>query len=436
MGFLKITGLAILGMFLIWMLFHKGNKNQAYLRFILLAYPFLHILIFTNQGLFEVISILFFFLFYRQKSTHQPEVIGYGYLFIVFCLVLIIGLVISPIEFDNDNLKDTRRLFPIFIYGKVLIEECLYDEVFTRKVMQGFSIILVLGLAFLAVQMVVGLNFKLVNTLNPNVTIRNGTRYPGFFSDPQQFSQFLGALSFFCLIPWKNEKVPTWKYLAAGFAVVGILAAGGRAGLMGWVLGLLFYLMFSNPKRRMAILFMGLILGSVAFYFQDNLAIFNRGTDLNETYDFRAQIWEDALEIFLDHPFFGIGIGNYAPYVFLHYPDQLLLINNDIVSFDQPESGYLLFLTELGGIGFLCIMLFAFIPIIRSFFFYFRTHNLLYIQLISAICCWLVGFYSTYSLGDVRIMILVGTILSLMIVFRIHEKAEIERIENNTDTEI
>jgi O-antigen ligase len=138
----------------------------------------------------------------------------------------------------------------------------------------------------------------------------------------------------------------------------------------------------------------------------------------------------------MDHPFFGIGIGNYAPYVFLHYPDQLLLINNEIVSFDQPESGYLLFLTELGGLGFLCIMLFALLPIMRSFFFYFRSHNLQYILLISAICCWLIGFYSTYSLGDVRIMILVGTILSLMTVLRIHEKAQIEHSENYSTTEI
>jgi hypothetical protein len=436
MGFLKLIGLMILGLFLIWMIFHKGDKNQAYLLFVMLAYPFLHILIFTNQGLFEVISILFFFLFYKQKSTGNSEVISYGYLFALFCFVLIIGLIVSPIEFDSDNIKDTRRLFPIFIYGKILIEECLHDENFTRKIMHGFSIILLVALAFLAIQMVVGLNFKLVNTLNPNVMIRNGTRYPGFFSDPQQFSQFLGALSFFCLIPWKEEKVPTWKYAASGLAVVGILAAGGRAGLMGWALGLFFYLMFSNPKRKMAILFMGLILGTVAFYFQDNLAIFNRGTDLNETYDFRAQIWNDALEIFMDHPFFGIGIGNYAPYVFLHYPDQLLLINNEIVSFDQPESGYLLFLTELGGLGFLCIMLFALLPIMRSFFFYFRSHNLQYILLISAICCWLIGFYSTYSLGDVRIMILVGTILSLMTVLRIHEKAQIEHSENYSTTEI
>jgi O-antigen ligase len=414
------------------MLFHKGNKNQAYINFVLLVYPFMHILIATNLGLFEVISILFFFLFYKQRPTYQNEVIGYGYLFGLFTLILIVGLAFSPIEFDNDNLKDTRRLFPIFIYGKILIEECLHDEAFSRKVLHTLSIILAVALVFLAIQMVVGLNFKLVNTLNPNVTIRKGIRYPGYFSDPQQFSQFLGALSFICLIPWKDEKIPTWRYLAAGFAIVGILAAGGRAGLMGWALGLFFYLLFSNPKRKMTILFMGLILGTVAFYFQDNLAIFNRGTDLNETYDFRAQIWDDALEIFMEYPFFGIGIGNYAPYVFLHYPDQLLLINNEIVSFDQPESGYLLFLTELGGLGFICVMLFVLIPMIRSFFFYFRSRNLMYIQFISAICCWLIGFYSTYSLGDVRIMILVGSILSLMVVFRLREKQEM----NATETEL
>jgi hypothetical protein len=46
--------------------------------------------------------------------------------------------------------------------------------------------------------------------------------------------------------------------------------------------------------------------------------------------------------------------------------------------------------------------------------------------------CWLIGFYSTYSLGDVRIKILVGSIISLMIVYRTILKST-EEIEIEDD---
>jgi O-antigen ligase len=434
MSFLKPLGILLIVLFLLWMLFLRGNKNQQFLFFCFFTFPFMHINLGAGISLFEIITILFFIIFYKRRSTHHPEIIGYGYLLAILTLIILIGLIFSPIDMDNSSIKNTRRLFPIFIYGKILIEEGLHDDGFVTKLLKAMVWLLAGALLFMAIQMVIGLNFRLVNTLNPNVLISKGIRYPGYFSDPQQFSQFLGALSFICLIVWKEKENTVWHFLLAAAAVIGILATGGRAGLMGWALGLFIYLMFSKPKNKMIILFLGLILTLVAFFFQEKLSIFNRGTDLNDTFDFRAQIWEDAFEIFLTYPFFGIGIGNYASYVFLHYPDQLLLINNELVSFDQPESGYLLFLTELGGFGFICIMLFAIIPICKSFFFYFKSKNIMHIQMISAICCWLIGFYSTYSLGDVRLMILIGTIISLMITLRIKENNSLYFSESNLAT--
>lgn len=425
MTFLKPLGALIIVIFFLWMIFYKGNKNQAYIAFILITFPFLHITLTNpNTSVFDFSSIVFYFLFYKRNPTYINEIIGYGYGFAILILIIALGLYFSPIEPDINNINKFIRIFPIFIFGKILIEECLSDPDFTKQTIRMLIGLLIFSLAFLFIQMIIGLEFRLVNTLNPNVMIRKGIRYPSFFSDPQQFSQFLGALSFICLISWRKEKIPSLNYLLFGLAVMGILAAGGRAGLMGWALGLFLLLIFSSPKRKMAIIFSGIVLALFAFYFQENLSIFNRGTDLNDTYDFRAQIWEDAITIFLNHPFLGIGIGNYGEYVFLHYPDQLLLINNQIVAFDQPESGYLLFLSELGGLGFLFIMGFVFFPAARSFFFYFRNKEIVHIQLNAALCCWLIGFYSTYSLGDVRIRILVSTIISLMIIFRLQEKQE------------
>jgi hypothetical protein len=96
-------------------------------------------------------------------------------------------------------------------------------------------------------------------------------------------------------------------------------------------------------------------------------------------------------------------------------PDQFWLVENEFIYFDHPESGYLKFLTELGATGFVCIFLFVLLPMFNAFLVYLRTKDSSIILLISAVLSWMTGFYSTYSFGDVRLKILIITILCLLI---------------------
>jgi predicted membrane protein len=95
-----------------------------------------------------------------------------------------------------------------------------------------------------------------------------------------------------------------------------------------------------------------------------------------------------------------------------------------------------LILTEMGALGFASIFTFVIFPIFQSFYYYLKTKDLNFILMISSIMCWLIGFYSTYSLGDVRIKILVGSIIALMIVYRTLKKSTEEtEIEEDIDSE-
>jgi len=433
MSFLKI--LAFLNVFIFFgiMLFSKMEKNKAFILFILISFPLQHILLFSDFHSFEVIVFAFYFLFYKRKGFKNNETIAYGYLLAFLILVVFVGFVYSTVDIDSENFIKLINIFPIFIFGKILVDECISDPAFLVYFLNCFRFMLGFALFFLFLQMTLGLSVSLVKTLNPNVIIKNSIRYPGIFSDPQQFSQFLGACSFLCLIKFDDQKLPKINLVLFGLSVISIMAAGGRAGLMGWVLGLLFLLFFSKPKYKIAIVIAAAVIFFVALNFQDKLAIFNRGSDLNDTYDFRAGIWADAIDIFVNNPFWGIGLGNYGKYVFLHYPDQIWVINNEISSFDQPESGYLLFLTEIGALGFATIFIFVIFPIIQTFYYYLKTKDLNFILMISSIMCWLIGFYSTYSLGDVRIKILVGSIISFMIAYRTILNAEEEAQEEKED---
>jgi len=418
MSFLKILAILNVFVFLGIMLFSKMEKNKAFILFILISFPLQHILLFSDFHSFEVTVFTFYFLFYKRKKVKNNETIAYGFLLAFLALIIFVGFIFSTVDIDTENFTKFISIFPIFIFGKILIDECISDSSFLDSILKCFRFMLGFALCFLFLQMTFGLNVSLSKTLNPNVIIRNSIRYPGIFSDPQQFSQFLGACSFLCLIKFDDQKLPKINFVLFGLSVISILAAGGRAGLLGWILGLLFLLFFSKPKYKIAIILSAAVIFIIALNFQDKLSIFNRGSDLNETYDFRASIWADAVDIFVNNPYWGVGLGNYGKYVFLHYPDQIWVINNEISSFDQPESGYLLFLTELGALGFATIFIFILFPIIQTFYYYLKTKDLNFILMISSIMCWLIGFYSTYSLGDVRIKILVGSIISFMIAYR------------------
>jgi O-antigen ligase len=136
---------------------------------------------------------------------------------------------------------------------------------------------------------------------------------------------------------------------------------------------------------------------------------------LSEAYEFRYAIWQDAYAIFLDHPFFGIGLGNYANYVAVHNPDQYWISDNEVTPFDHPESGYLKLLTEFGLIGFAIVMFLLLKPVYVGLKTYFKTRDLSLVALASSIFTWLVGFYTVYSFGDIRIKILIVSIICMLI---------------------
>ncbi len=436
LGFLKLLGFGAVITYFLLMLFVKADKNRLYLLFILFSYPLLHIIIFNSFTVFDVVSVSHLIIFARSNRLHKAELNVYNFLIVILFLNIITGYLLSSFNIDNDNFFRLARFFIVLIFPLMLISSIYKNRDFLLELQQKFPYLVIICLGFLMIQMLVGLDFALVKTLNPNVTIANGIRYPGIFSDPQQFAQFLGASSFLLLIRYDlNERIKPINWVLFALCLIAILAAGGRAALIGWGLGLFLFIFFSKPKYKIAVLSVALVLGIVIFFFQEKIAIFNRGTDLQDTYDFRAQIWYQAFQIFLNNPFFGIGLGNYSDYVLIHYPEQVWIVNNEFVAFDHPESGYLLFLTELGGIGFICIITLILMPVGKSLIAFLKTKDINHILFVSALLCWIVGFYSTDSLGDVRMKIIVTFIVGTMIAYRIVQKEELENDEEGNDYE-
>jgi O-antigen ligase len=410
--------LAVLMLFFYAMLFTKEDNNKSYLKFIFIAYPFLGIDLLPSiisTTLFVFITLIFLIFFHKRNPTKHTGSFPYFYLFLFLLLSIGVGLFLSP-DLSKDTITDFVQLLAVFFFAKVLIDEVLLDLGFRTTILHCMKITLIFSFIFLVFQFIFGPSFSFAKSQNINVAGGISIRYPSFFQDPQKYAQYLSASSMLMLLLPGNSKGKTSQFglTLCGISVIALLFTGGRAALGGWLVGLLIVIGLGNAQYRAAIVSVVILVSLFIYKFSDAIPIFKRD-DLGEAYAFRYAIWQDAFAIFQDHPFFGIGLGNYANYVSVHNPDQYWISDNEITLYDHPESGYLKLLTEFGIVGFLAAMFFILKPIFEGIAMYFKTKDLSLLILVSSITTWMIGFYTVYSFGDIRIKLLIVSIVCMLI---------------------
>lgn len=432
LSILNILSIVNVLTFLLTILFTKKERNKHYLKYIIISYPLLVNYALPSVNSFVLITLLFLIFFYKGRKFNYSIIPLYKFLIFIFIIVIITGSILYGEKIDRDKFIYISEIASLMIYAKILIDEFLLDRLFIFQLINSIKLTLVLSFVFLLAQFIFGPELSLSRTMNPNIISNDAIRYPSFLSDPQVYAQFIGVISFICFIKQEGkDKLPKYNYILIILSLVAILITGARAGLTGLIIGYLFLILFSNSRYRIIMLITAGVSYTIALYFKDSIAIFNRGGDLNDTYDFRYSVWMDAFEIFKKYPLFGIGFGNYSKYVEIHNPDQFWLVENEIVYFDHPESGYLKFLTEFGLIGLVSIMSIFIFTIISSVKNFIKNKDINHIALISSIICWMVGFYSTFSFGDIRIAILVITVLCMLISLNYYAEIKSVNIKNN-----
>ena len=411
--------LLIVSFFFIQMFFTKSDKNKVFIRFVLFSLPFLSIELFPSFGsftIFELLTIIFYVLFYQSKIENVKKRTAYLIVFSLLTFVILLG-VFNASSLSNDTWVALIQYISIFCYAKILIDECFENVIFYKSVVNTLKFVSIFSLIFLMCQLVFGIEFSFERSLNSNVMVLDVIRYPSFFQDPQKYAQFLAATSFLFLIKDNDHiQLPIINYIFFFLLFFALLFTGGRAGLAGWCIGVFIYILFVNKYFKIFSIITILFLFLLLYNYSESFAMFKRSS-LEDAYDFRLSIWQDAIKIFTNHPFLGIGIGNYANYVTVHNPDQFWVTDNRITYFSHPESGYLKFLTEFGIIGFILVIILLFLPIIRGFYNFSINKDINIILIISALSSWLVGFYSVYSFDDARIRVLVVTLICFLITF-------------------
>ena len=414
---LKAIVIASVFIFFYVMCFKKGNKNSFFILYIIILYPFIRINVIPSViefTLFDFLTIFYFFIFYKKKKLQNTKADIYRLSITILISSVIIGFLVIN-EFTLQSGESLIQFLSIGLFAIVLMEELNDNREFVYDIIEILKVPTLFSVVFLGCQLVFGVGFSISKELNTNILSEVVVRYPSYFQDPQKYSQFLAASSFIMLIDTKKSNTRyIVSIITAIIAIICILLAGGRAGLTGWILGLILVLLFGVGRYRKILLISLVFISSIAIGFSNKFSIFQREA-LGESYNFRMAIWSSAYDIFKEHPILGIGIGNYANYVAVNKPDQFWIVQNEIVIYDHPESGYLKLLIEFGLIGFCAISIIILFPVIKGFFQYLRSKNNIILILICSLISWMVGFYSVYSLGDIRISMLITLIICMLI---------------------
>lgn len=407
------------------------HPRRTYLLFMLYALPLIDFKItpyqFGSLTVFDGLSYVL--LFWRYKdflSIYKPNKFYFGG-FLTLIFLLLLGSLTS--SFVYNSLVTILSVFPVFIYARLLIVECMHDKEFINKAIKGLQFACLASLVFLVAQMIVGLDLRLYPELNQNTLDSNGIRYPSFFHDSQKYAQFLAMGSFLFLINDKNYQRPKLKNIVMFMVVViGMFLTGGRSAFLGLSAGVFFLLLSAGAQYKKYIIVGCLAGGIVIAIFSQSLILFNRNDDFNNSFDFRATIWNEAYGIFKSHPYLGIGIGNYKDYVTRYSQDQYLILEDDIVFLDQPENGYLKILTEFGGPAFLVVFILIIGSMVGGLRAYVKKQTdgrvLLFI---APIICWLVSFISLYSITDRRNQIMLISLTAFLIYLSNRSKIVNER---------
>ena len=419
---LNLTALAFLVMFAFFtiMLFFKGDRNRLYILYICIVFPFISIDFFPSYispNLFDYITVFFFFLFYRAKKISLYKDQSYMYIFLFLAFIITIGL-LSAEGFLKETVTAIIQYFTVFFFAKVLIDEFYSDHTFIYKILQTLQIPLIFSFIFLIAQFYYGADFTFERSQNNNVLGGISVRYPAYFQDPQKYSQYLSVNSLLLLIKGNFQKKISYSNLCLlVLSVIAIFFTGGRAGLAGFIVGIMILVVFGNAQYRMLYISAGIIFVAIFINYAEHFPIFTRLSSLQDDYDFRYAIWTDAFEIFKKNYLFGIGIDNYAYYVSIHNPDQFWKLDNNFSYFNHPESGYLKFLAEFGFAGFIAVMSFFIMPIIKGLKVFITTQNHNILILIAVLLSWMIGFYTLYSLDDNRIRILIVIVICMLITY-------------------
>lgn len=339
----------------------RPKNTPLFLIFISICFSFYYIDLGFAFKPFMIFSLLFFLLSLNKFVIHKPMIYEKMLLF-YFLYYCTTGLFA---KYPAASLR--------LILGVCLVVFCYFVIKYIMSLASLENIektILVTGIIFnslsliLYVAGILKLGFIGGNQIKElGVMMDRGfPRLIGLTADPNIFC-FYNFVFFFFYLTHLNKKWAKTGFFLSSATMLLSLSRGGLISI-AFGLGLMFFTSSLSKKIKMVFVFpISCYLINLLIKTTINIDVFKMVTDrflANDGGSGRLSIWEKGLELFQQHPIFGVGIGNYRPHVIAEYGNAIYMHNT-----------YLETLVESGVIGItIYALIFLFV-----FFTYFKNRH-------------------------------------------------------------
>lgn len=287
--------------------------------------------------------------------------------------------------------------------------------------------------------------------------LTHGARFAGPFDDPMNFAHIYGMYFVFLLIllvyPWlqpsmlqksaiaigdfkiklssKFLKIDFFFWLVILLTGLSILLSLTRGAWMGVAVSLLVVVFVAN--LRMGFFFLVGLTSIFALLFQFWHSFHERilqSLNPGQSYDSeRLVLWKSNWQMFLDHPFLGVGHGQYKQYL-PYYFEKLNIPADHFQS--HAHNQYLQALSNTGFIGFLFYICFIFLMIYFSYRAFRKTKNAFFLASLAAQISFHVGAITecNFERSKVRLVYLFFCALTLALI----QKYQTKDLQLNVNT--
>ena len=274
----------------------------------------------------------FICLFWLMKlivtKNYKFQISSIGLPFIIFTA----GILISGIDAWNSETADT--------FGKFLLLALFYFAVINTKIeLKTIKSLSIVTLLSMLISSFYGLYQYYYLHLPRTVA----------FCGPLAFGNLLGIVMLFTItfMLWsdtkKNNKIILlFTTLLFGLNLLCTLARGAWLGFLGGLF-ILFWLKNKKLLIFLATFCIILLLGLPPVYVDRFYSSFNTNDNLT-----RLVLWKAAIQLFLDHPINGVGIGNYSNMFQTKYTQ-----GKDLTTTVHAHNNFLHYMAEMGIIGLL-----------------------------------------------------------------------------------
>lgn len=357
------------------------ERSYDYLFFLSIFFPFLDISFGDGINLFDSASFLFliinFDIFKRIKWRHFSLVVLYLFILVATSLFS---------EFSLNSLYSLpNRLSGFILFMAVSV---MLSDKSEKYDIESFFKLLKLPVFYALVWGVIQL------TILPDFTVYYSAytaeeRISSCFREPQVAGCIIAI---FTLYEWHKFSI-SGKWINLLFAILLFIIGcytGSKSFFIGFFIGFIL-IVLSNKLSAKKIFFFCTIFFIVALTenYWMQLPVFKRLGNVEQSYSYRQDVfWMQGLQIFKDNWLGGIGTGNFQMYIEENQIPLMHWHDGDNIYATQPESGYLLWLDELGIFSVIYILLLC--VILKR-----KGNAFINVLLISP---WIVGFISLYNL--------------------------------------